>query len=133
MKQNQAIENYAALAKIVAYWKQAHKSEGVPLPTKEREKLVRLEGLCKTRTQNHAQYHGDDCASCGANLAFGLATPQCYKCKAKHAICYLTLRPILKDKNMLKCHVCLAQFSMSVVNQFESTCPYCQLVKLKPS
>lgn len=49
MKQNQAIENYAALAKIIAYWRKAHQSEGVPLPSKERDKLARLEELCKTR------------------------------------------------------------------------------------
>ena len=61
------------------------------------------------------QYHGDDCPQCGANLAFGLATPQCHKCKAKIAICYKTLKPILKDKQTLKCHVCLAHFSIYAI------------------
>ena len=113
------------------YWQKSHEAEGVPLPSKDRRKVAQLEELCKARQQNYAHYHGDDCAGCGANLAFGLATPQCHKCKAKLAICYLTLRPILRDKNMVKCHVCLAQFSLQVINHAEPKCPLCQLVKLK--
>ena len=45
MKQNQKIENYAALKKIITYWKTSNEAEGVPLPSKDRRKVAQLDEI----------------------------------------------------------------------------------------
>ncbi len=111
IKQNLKIRNFAAALKIVQFWQKS-----LCFDESAKAKMQEYESLCrKNNSQNYTSYHGCDCPACGANLSFGLATPQCGKCKARIGICYKSLTPILKADSF-KCHVCLAEFSSDNLN-----------------
>lgn len=50
LKQNQAIENYSALAKIIVFWKKySVESPGAALSDKDKLKIQETEALCVSR------------------------------------------------------------------------------------